>query len=120
MAAPPTEIRANARAALAPVLLLNVIDLLALNKLWPAIWRLAKTRRAGTNFYQGELATNPLVLRCADMREADPERCRKKADECRVKADNADSPADKAAWRHLAQDWINLAEWIEHIRRLTR
>jgi len=53
------------------------------------------------------------------MREADPERCRKKADECRVKADNADSPADKAAWRHLAQDWINLAEWIEHIRRLT-
>ena len=74
MAAPSTEIRANARAALAPVLLLNVIDLLALNKLWPAIWRLAKTRRAGTNFYQGELATNSLVLRCADMREADPER----------------------------------------------
>ena len=69
---------------------------------------LAKTRRAETNFYQGELATNPLVLRCADMREADPERCRKKADECRVKADNADSPADKAAWRHLAQDWFNM------------
>jgi hypothetical protein len=43
MAAPSTEIRANARAALAPVLLLNVIDLLALNKLCPVIGRLAQT-----------------------------------------------------------------------------
>ena len=48
------------------------------------------------------------------------ERYRKKAEECRAKADNADNPTDQSAWRHLARDWINLAEWIERIRRLTR
>jgi hypothetical protein len=47
MATPPAEIRANARAALAAILLLNVIDLLPLDTF--------NARRAGTTFYQGKL-----------------------------------------------------------------
>ena len=67
-----------------------------------------------------KVATIPLVLRCVEMREADPERYREKAEECRAKADNADNPTDQSARLHLARDWIKLAEWIEQIRRLTR